>query len=150
MGRGRPFKLNKDIQRKLVEAIGEGNYYDAACQLAGIDYSTFRKWILRGQEEEKGAFRDFYVAIKKAEAEAENKIIKLWIKQIPEDWRAAATFLERRYPDRWARRDRHEITGRDGGTIDINVGELRNEILGRIAGYAARSGEGDDNKELGE
>jgi transposase len=39
-------------------------------------------------------------------------------------WQAAAWILERRHPDRWGRRERVELTGRDGGPVEsrVNVG----------------------------
>ena len=37
------------------------------------------------------------------------------------DWRAAAWRLERKFPNRWGRHDRHEVTGPDGGPIQHEV-----------------------------
>lgn len=48
---GRPSKLTKDVQKKIESAIAGGNYYEAACRYAGIDYQTFRNWNI-----EKGSF----------------------------------------------------------------------------------------------
>lgn len=51
MARGRPGKLTPEVQEKILEAIRDGNYYEAACAYAGITYRTFRYWMERGEEE---------------------------------------------------------------------------------------------------
>lgn len=114
---GRPSKLTPKVQQKLVDAIKSGNYYDAACSYAGIDYSTFRRWMEKGEQQRKGKFRDFCEAIKKAEAEAEIRIVALWQKQIPENWQAARDFLERRYPERWGRKDKVQAELQHSGQV---------------------------------
>ncbi len=45
----RPSKLTPEITKRLTEAIRAGNYYEAACGYAGIHYSTFRKWMQKGE-----------------------------------------------------------------------------------------------------
>ncbi len=107
---GRPTKLSDEVKDKLVDAISQGNYYEAACAYAGISYSTLREWINKGEEEgAEKEFSDFSEAIKKAEADAEVAMVKAWQKHIPNNWQAIATFMERRYPDRWGRKDRSQV-----------------------------------------
>lgn len=101
---GRPSKLTTEVQEKICNAIRAGNYYEAACAYAGIDYSTFRRWMVQGEKAKSGKYREFYEAVKKAEYEAEIRLVAQWQKHMPENWQAIATFLERRYPERWARR----------------------------------------------
>ncbi|MDA8087028.1 MAG: hypothetical protein M0Z75_10055 [Nitrospiraceae bacterium] len=102
----RPVKLTSELQAKLCSAIAEGNYYETACKHAGIDYSTFRKWILRGEKGKEGdRFFEFCEAIKKAESEAEMKCTQVILKSAAKNWQAAAWWLERRYPARWGREE---------------------------------------------
>jgi len=117
--RGRKDKLTPEVQQKLIEAIKEGNYYEAACAYAGISYQTFLNWLERGKREKSGKFFEFFEAVTRAEAEAERKIVKMWIEAIPEDWRAARDFLERRYPDRWGKKDHLNLSGDVGVKITI-------------------------------
>ena len=109
MERGRPSKLTAEVTDKLVKAISQGNYYDAACSYAGIAYSTFREWMNRGEQEDGTEYSDFMEAIKKAESAAELRLVQEWQKHIPNNWQAIATFMERRYPDKWGRRERRDI-----------------------------------------
>lgn len=100
----RPSKLTSEVTKRLTEAIRAGNYYEAACGYAGIHYSTFRKWMQKGETAKSGKFRKFFEAITRAEYEAEVRMVALWQKHMPEDYRAIRDFLERRYPDRWGRK----------------------------------------------
>ncbi len=101
----RPSKLTPEVQKRLTEAIKAGNYYEAACGFAGIGYSTFRRWMLRGEKAKSGKYRQFWEAVTRAELEAEVRMVAQWQKHMPEDYRAIRDFLERRYPDRWGRRN---------------------------------------------
>lgn len=101
---GRPSKLTPEVQEKICNAIRAGNYYEAACAYAGIDYSTFRRWMIKGEKTKKGKYHEFCEAVKKAEYEAEMRLVAMWQKHMPDNWQAIATFLERRFPERWARR----------------------------------------------
>ena len=103
---GRPSKLTPERQARLVEAIASGHYYETACRLAGIHYANFRQWMIKGEAEESGKYREFYEAITHAEAEAEDHAIQQWQQAMPTDWRAVQMFLERRHPDRWGKQEK--------------------------------------------
>ena len=103
---GRPTKLTPDRQRVLVDAIRAGNFYEVACAAADVDYSTFRRWMVAGEEGRGKAYSEFREAITRAESAAERDALTHLQNAMPADWRAAMAFLERRYPDRWGRRDR--------------------------------------------
>src|SRR5688500_14704222 len=113
----RPTKLTSEVQQRLVSAIASGNYLEPACAYAGIDYSTFRRWIERGEQAERGLYREFRDAIRRAEAEAEIRVVAHWQRQVPESWQASRDFLARRFPDRWGPKDRLE----HGGQIDLAI-----------------------------
>ncbi len=119
MAGGRPTKLNDEVTDKLVKAIAQGNYYEAACAYAGIDYRTFRNWMTEGEQAKDGEYFQFFHTIKKAEAHAELKMVQEWQKHTPNNWQAIATFMERRYPDRWGRRDRTQLEL--SGNLAVNL-----------------------------
>src|SRR5439155_9145176 len=118
-GGGRPTKLTPDVQERLTSAIRAGNFYEAACGYAGIDYRTFRRWMERGERESRGQFRALREAVEKAEADAEVTVVAQWRSQISSSWQAARDFLARRYPDRWRPSERLEHSGPGGGPIDL-------------------------------
>lgn len=106
---GRPTKFHL-VKDKIIETIRRGNYYEPACKAAGIDYSTFRDWIKKGKEDQKGLFFQFSKEVQKAEAEAELEIVQIWKDQMPQNWQAAKEFLARRHPKSWASQNKVDVT----------------------------------------
>jgi hypothetical protein len=58
----------------------------------------------RGERARSGKFRQFWQSVKEAENEAEVRAVAIIQKQMPDNWRAALSFLERKFPKRWGRR----------------------------------------------
>lgn len=141
----RPTKLNSEIQNKIVTAIRAGNYIETAAAYAGISKSTLYDWLRRGEREKQRVeknpryrirksekpYVEFSDAVEKALAEAEIRDVAIIAKAAEEHWQAAAWRLERKFPERWGRKDRHEITGRDGGPIEVEAAreKLASELL---------------------
>ncbi len=152
---GRPSKLTPTVQAKLCRALAMGAHYEPACVSAGIDYSTFRKWMVAGQREVSGQFREFFEVVTRAIHKAEIEALKHWQGHMAKDYRACRDFLERRFPERWGRRERVEVTGRGGGPISLvaeakralAVPEIR-QALNQIAKYAPPQLPGDDDRDL--
>lgn len=141
---GKPLKLNTDLQAGLVKVIQAGNYLETAAAYVGISVSTLRDWIRRGEREAqrlstKNAksnkteqpYLEFSAAIKKAQAEGEIRDVLLIGNAARETWQAAAWRLERRFPDRWGRKERHELSGPSGGPIEVE--DIRNRLLKKFA-----------------
>jgi hypothetical protein len=96
-----------DQQKKIVYAIQLGNYTSVAVEAASVARSTFYAWMRRGRtgEEPYASFRN---AVRAAEAVAEASAIQVIRGAAQKQWQAAAWFLERKFPDRWGRKDRTE------------------------------------------
>jgi transposase len=132
---GRPSKLTKKVEEALAAALRAGNYVDTACEYAGISRATFYRWL--EQAEKPGAtkaFRDFRDAIKKASADAEVYAVGVVKQAMPANWQAAMTFLERRYPQKWGRRDRLEHTGEDGAPVRLSLEEFADPETRKVLG----------------
>jgi hypothetical protein len=104
----RPTKLTKATQERICAALREGNYFSTACEAAGVGESTAREWVARGEgRSERPAgppFAAFAAAVKKARAEAEAHALRQVRDAAAEGtWQAAAWYLERAHPERWAR-----------------------------------------------
>lgn len=102
---GRPSKLTPELQERIVQAIRAGNYVATAVAYAGISQSTFYRWMERGKRQRGGRFREFWEAIARAEAEAEVRNVALIQKEAQKNAVHAEWWLERRFPDRWGRRE---------------------------------------------
>jgi len=141
--RGRPSKLSPEVLGRLYSAIRQGNYLEDACSYAGIDYSTFRRWMIRGEEAQSGEYREFYDAVKVLEASVTCELVALWRTKM-DSWRSIAAFLEKRFPERFGRR-RVEIAGTGGGPIEIELANAKDALarkLERLAGHEAGEPDG--------
>lgn len=130
----RQSKLTPETQKKIVDAISEGNYLETAAAIGGVTYTTLNNWMKKGESTSSGAYVEFLEAVKKAEAEAEALRVSRISKAGKEgNWQADAWYLERRYPDRWGKRVQ-EVTGKDGGPLEYvqRVQELTDSELERI------------------
>lgn len=107
--KGRPLKLTEDLQRKIVEAIRAGNYIETAAAYAGVNKSTIYDWLKRGARGDGAEFVSFSNAVEKALAEAEMRDVLIIGNAAKENWQAAAWRLERKFPERWGRKDRMNI-----------------------------------------
>lgn len=108
---GRKTILTKDLIDRICTSIREGNYKNVACQAVGIGESTFYSWLAKGEANKAGLYVEFVEAIKKAEAQAEQAHVGV-IKDAANSgiWQASAWYLERKHPDRWAKRESLDVT----------------------------------------
>jgi hypothetical protein len=92
----------------------------------------------------------FAALLERAEAQAEVRAVTNVVEAGANQWQASMTYLERRYPDRWGRRERQsvEVTGAHGGPVQLQnvpgpdelvalVVSLRQEAQQREAATAA-------------
>lgn len=107
---GRPSKISPEIQARVVQAIQAGNYLEVAAAYAGLSKDTLYRWMKAGARSSSGPYREFSDAIQKALADAEVRDVALIAKAAADgEWTAAAWRLERKFPDRWGRRVRHDV-----------------------------------------
>jgi hypothetical protein len=118
--RGRPPKYSPAMLQRICEGIRLGLSYQRAAEGAGIHAATLRDWI---QHDEQGDLRFAGVAsaIATARAEGEQQLLVTIKTAAADDWRAAAWILERRHPEHYARMERREVSGPDGGPLRVEV-----------------------------
>ncbi|MBU10400.1 MAG: hypothetical protein CME13_20825 [Gemmatimonadetes bacterium] len=112
---GRPTKLTKPVQDRIVELLENGNYQVTAAKVVGISRSTLSRWLQLGAEheatDEDSIYRSFRTAVKRAEAAAEVKAVECVVNSWEKTWTSAMTYLERKHPGRWSRGERRELSG---------------------------------------
>jgi hypothetical protein len=89
----------------LVAALVNGNYLDASCALADLSYSGVRAW-LKAYDEGDPRYHHVGRLIRAAEAIAESEAVGL-VRAAgtdPRFWAAPATWLERKFPQKYGRR----------------------------------------------
>ncbi|MHB8533024.1 MAG: hypothetical protein ACYDC2_09920 [Solirubrobacteraceae bacterium] len=126
----RPTKLTAKLADKLVKLVEDGNYVLVAASACGIGRQTFYDWQKRGEKalalaldpepkpipESERPFAELAERLDTAAAKAEVDALAMVRKQ-SKLWQASMTFLERRFPDRWGRRQAIEHSGPQGGAI---------------------------------
>jgi hypothetical protein len=131
MPAGRPSKLTPERSRRCFEALAAGASRRLAAQHAGIDLTTFERWMKRRGEE----YANFAEGVVRAEEEAELSLVAtaqrcalggavLTRETVtrpdgtrivhetfaPPDGRLAVEILARRFPREWGRLDRIELS----------------------------------------
>jgi transposase len=106
---GRPIKLTPELQRQIVMAVESGNYIETAAAYAGVDKTTVYDWMRRGARGDRPEFVAFSHAMQKALAASEMRDLDIIGNAAHENWQAAAWRLERKFPERWGRKDRMSI-----------------------------------------
>jgi hypothetical protein len=116
-------KLTPEVERAICQAILAGNALEVAAAYAGITSRTVRRWRARGEKAKTGQFVRFVRALKKAQASAEVRNVAVIQEAATKTWQCAAWWLERKYPQRWALRDRRELA-----RLADEIRELRRRI----------------------
>lgn len=122
-------KLTPQIHDRLVLAARAGNYREAMAAYAGVARSTFFLWLQRGKAKKGKEYVKLLTAIEQAEMEAEAQMVMVWRTHMKSDYRAIRDFLERRYYQRWGKRE----TVTHEGAVPVAGSGAPDSILGRIA-----------------
>ena len=144
-------RLTKVRHKAIVDAVRNGMPFVQACVLSNVRKSTGLEWLQRGRGEHKRkaapVFTAFAQAIDKAEAEFEQESLKTISEagqphevkkskvvqykdgrkeqtvetRTQRSWQALAWLLERKYPDRYARKWRPETDEGDEPPHVVNL-----------------------------
>lgn len=113
-GPGRPSKLTPERKELIIKAVQAGNYFQTACEFADVDPATAHGWIRRGEgrdpdREPSEPYISFARDVCQARALAEMHKVAIISAAAREHWQAAAWWLERTNPDRFALRNRSTV-----------------------------------------
>lgn len=136
--------MNDTFVHELLQYIEAGNYLNTACHAMGIDESTYHRWITQGKHvavvieshDDEDELKErllagelvlgfspmqcrcyvFFQSATKASARSEAFAVAMVRKHMPDQWTAAMTFLERRFPGRWKRKEQIDIGEAEGTT----------------------------------
>lgn len=128
----KPYKLiDEGIRSRLLQAIRLGSYIEHACFYAGIDSSTFRKWRQKAEQEIE-PYKSFWKEVQLAESEAIMRRLARIEKTAEEgNWQADAWVLERKYPDKFGRRDRINVNLDPNKPVEVNLEWADGQALDR-------------------
>lgn len=138
-------KLTPEVQDVIVTALRAGNYAETAAAYAGINETTYYRWLARGEEQPDSIYGQFRQAVKEAQAAGEVRLVSLIDRAAQSGtWQAAAWKLERKYPERWGRTIRTEVSGPEGGPVQIEV-DPRESLLERLGLTDPENGDTEDD-----
>lgn len=131
---GRPTDCTPEVTRRICEALRAGCTRDAAAAAGLVSRTAMATWIRKGNDGVE-PYAQFVQEVQRAEDEAEQLLLLTIQAQAPQDWKAAAWILERRRPHHWGRTQRHELTGADGGPVQLAAQVV--EIPAQVSDAAA-------------
>jgi transposase len=130
---GRPSKCTKELIGRVEETVGRLYYVEAVADSLGIGRKTFYEWLQRGEVENDSIYAQFAHTVKRAQAKAKEELLSGIRAGNAGDWQGKAWILERCYPAEFGRRERLEITGADGGPIEVeHIAKLSDDALQSI------------------
>ena len=103
----RPVKITYELIDAISEDIAQGFSFDQAALNNGISSTSFFRWKQKGLDSESEViYRDFTKAVGAAAEFSESEALQLVrsAAKIDRNWKAAAWFLERRFPEKYAKR----------------------------------------------
>lgn len=107
----RPTKSTPALRTKIVALLREGHYRSSVAKACGIHRETLREWM--------AADAAFSAAVLDAEGEAEFNALRAVMAAAAADPQHARWYLERKFPQRWGAKQRHEVTGKGGAPLAI-------------------------------
>ena len=114
---GRPTKCTPEVTERICAEVARGMPKKYAAALAGVDYSQVNDWEKRGAEGEE-PFATFARAL--GDARATHIAMRLQAIDSGEgDWKRQAWLLERLEPTIFGPTSRTQITGADGGPVQM-------------------------------
>jgi hypothetical protein len=140
-----PIDLTPELQETVVGALRAGNYIETAAALVGIHQDTLREWVKKGRRGDP-RYEEFAAAVAQAIASAEARDLAVIGKAAGEHWQAAAWRLERRFNDRWGRKNDVSLSGKNGAP-PVKM-ELIIDLDGTATDNAATDNEDDDDDSI--
>jgi transposase len=132
--RGRPKRLEVDdtLTDTLADYLRSGLFLREACSLAGVNRDSVYTWLKKGTRDRKkgedSVEARFTDTIKRAMAEAEADALNdvRNAAKLPQFWAAGAWYLERRYPEKYGRKDR--LAMEHSGQMGVGIVEADSTV----------------------
>lgn len=122
---GRPTDCTPEVTARVVDAITDGLSNEDAAMVSGISRTAFYEWIQRGEAGEE-PFAYFADAITRAKTDRKHlhlrniRTIAVAAEREGDRLRASTWYLEHVHRDEFGTQ-RHEVTGKDGGPIEVDA-----------------------------
>lgn len=114
----------------FFDLLVEGNYRETAAAIGGLKVRVMRLWLQQAEEGDP-RYEAFAQVVRTAEAIAESAAVRSVraAGKDPRFWAAEMTYLERKYPDRWGRRQEEVSMPRVVVQIGATASDMRVAVL---------------------
>ncbi len=113
-----------DIIETVLSAVRKGLNQTAACEAAGIDPATFRRWLRRADEEPESAYARFAQELKQVRRLGQLAHLDNIAEHSKTWWQASAWTLERTDPEQFALRKDDAAVPR----VVVNIGASNSDV----------------------
>lgn len=110
-GSGRPSAFNDKISREIIRLLGNSVSRRTACLKCGIGLRTLLDWLEAGKANPTGPMGSFRAKVFAAEADAEIEVVENVQDKAAEDAWIGMAWLKQRYPERFAPKEKIEVSG---------------------------------------
>lgn len=113
--------LDESVWARLNQALSVGAYIEDACVFAGISSRQFRRWReLAEQDVEPYASRWEEIAKSESQAIVRN-LFNIQNSANNGSWQASAWILERKYPEKFGRKDSLDVANSSGNRYNVEL-----------------------------
>lgn len=125
---GRPSRYSTELVDEMCRYIETGVPTADACVMAGISKATYYYWKA-GKYISQQQLLEFLDRIEEAESKRKANFVIQIAKASKDDWRAGAWYLERVYPQEFAKVNKLQIEGELKHLHELSNAELDQAIL---------------------
>jgi len=126
----RPTLYTKKLGRALCAQVEGGVTLRVAARTHGISRTTLYNWLAHGAKGRE-PYATFRARLERSQAACEVGLTLSMFEASKDDWRAAAWFLEKRFPKRWGSKHRLDVVKAPGDMTDAEL-EAAIEQLGYV------------------
>lgn len=110
-----------EMINQIEEAMLRGLYIIDACNLYGVGRTTWYHWLKMGRQfpDKYPQCVKFLNMVLRATSKVQDEFVKPIKTAAPTDWKAAAWFLEHRFPKQWGKRDQVDFNFNENDIEDI-------------------------------
>lgn len=123
-----PRKLTKQVCEAICDGLRKGNYITTCCRAVGISIPTYYYWKKKGEQ----GLEPYKTFLEKVdEAEANGEMLHLEIihdNALTGNWLSSAWLLERKYPDRFGKREKMALQTDNDFKLEISTAKSPYEM----------------------
>jgi len=117
----KPYKMTEEKIQNILKHLEDGLTLKDSCDLENVSDESFRKWKKENVNSE--------ILIKQAELRRKSEKLKIIHEAATTDWRAAAWYLERKYPKEFALKGRTEDPNKEAlEKLDKILSEMKAQV----------------------